>query len=72
MLVLNPTLEHRLNTTAQALKRPAQDLLDEAVAAYLQDLQDTRVAEEICRQIEAGEETTTPWSEVEKRLGLAS
>jgi predicted DNA-binding protein len=72
MLVLNPTLEHRLNATAQALKRPVQDLLDEAVAAYLQDLQDTRVAEEICRQIEAGEETTTPWSEVEKRLGLAS
>lgn len=72
MLVLNPTLEHHLNATAQAIKRPAQDLLDEAVAAYLQDLQDTRVAEEVCRQIDAGEETTTPWSEVEKRLGLAS
>lgn len=65
MLVLNPTLEHRLNATAQALQRPVQDLLDEAVAAYLQDLQDTRVAEEICQQIEAGEETTTPWTEVE-------
>ena len=71
MIVLNPTLEDRLNATAQALGRPVQDLLDEAVVSYLQDLQDTRTAEEVCRQLEAGEETTTPWSEVEKRLGLA-
>ncbi|MCF7979085.1 MAG: hypothetical protein K9L82_13900 [Chromatiaceae bacterium] len=72
MLVLNTTLEQRLNATAQALGIPPQDLLDKAVVSYLQDLQDTRIAEDICRQLAAGEETTTPWPEVEKRLGLAS
>ncbi len=72
MLILNPNLEQRLNVTAQALGIPVQELLDEAVLTYLQELQDTRIAEEVCRQLEAGEETTTPWPEVEKRLGLAS
>jgi predicted DNA-binding protein len=72
MRVLNPTLEHRLIVTAHALGRPAQDLLDEAVVAYLQDLQHSRVAEEVCRQLDADEEKTTTWTEVEKRLGLTS
>lgn len=71
MLVLNPNLEQRLTATAETLGVSAQDLLDEAVGAYLQDLQDVRVAEEVCRQLASGEETTTPWPEVEKRLGLA-
>ena len=65
MLVLNQTLEQRLNATAQALEIPVQELLDEAVLTYLQDLQDTRIAEEVCRQLESGEETTTPWCEVQ-------
>ncbi|MEA3642008.1 MAG: hypothetical protein VBE63_19015 [Lamprobacter sp.] len=72
MLALNPTLEQRLNATAQSLGIPVQALLDEAVLSYLQDLQDAQTAEEVCRQLESGEETTTPWPEVEKRLGLAS
>ncbi|MBK5939121.1 hypothetical protein [Halochromatium roseum] len=71
MLALNPNLEQRLNATAQSLGIPVQALLDEAVLSYLQDLQDVQTAEEVCRQLESGEETTTPWSEVEKRLGLA-
>lgn len=72
MLALSPDLAERLNATAQALGIPVQELLDEAVLTYLQDLQDARTAEEVCRQLESGEETTTPWPEVEKRLGLAS
>jgi len=72
MLALDPTLEQHLTATAQTLGRPAQSLRDEAVVVYLQDMQDTRIAEEVCRQLDAGEETTTPWAEVEKRLGLAS
>ncbi len=72
MLSLNPTLEHQLSATAQALGRPAQDLLDAVVSAYLEDLHDTQIAEEVCRLLDAGEETTTPWAEVEQRLGLAS
>lgn len=72
MLAVNPTLEQRLNATAQALGRPAQSLLDEAVVAFLQDMQDVRIAEEVCRQLDAGVESTTPWAEVENRLGLAS
>jgi predicted DNA-binding protein len=71
MLVLNEDLEYRLNATAETLGISAQDLLDEAVGAYLQDLQDARLAEEVCRQLASGEEATTPWPEVEKRLGLA-
>lgn len=72
MIALNPNLEQRLNTTAQALGIPVQALPDEAVSSYLEDLQDAQTAEEVCRQLESGEETTTPWPEVEKRLGLAS
>ncbi len=72
MLALNPNLEQHLQAAAQALGRPAQALLEEAVAAYLQDQQDTMIAEEVCRQLDIGEETTTPWIEVEQRLGLAS
>ncbi|WP_200345353.1 hypothetical protein [Halochromatium glycolicum] len=71
MLVLNPDLEQRLNSTAKTLGVSAQDLLDKAVNEYLQDLQDTWTAEEVCRQLDSGEEVTTPWPEVEKRLGLA-
>lgn len=68
MLVLNPNLEHRLNATAETLGVSAQDLLDEAVSDYLQNLQDTRTAEEVCRQLDSGEAVTTPWPEVEKRF----
>jgi predicted DNA-binding protein len=65
MLVLNPNLEQRLNATAETLGVSAQDLLDEAVS---DDLQDTRTAEEVCRQLDSGEAVTTPWLEVEKHF----
>ncbi|WP_157174367.1 hypothetical protein [Thiocystis violascens] len=45
--------------------------MDAAVSAYLDDLHDTQIAEEVCRLLDAGDETTTPWAEVEQRLGLA-
>ena len=72
MLAVNPTLEQHLNATAQALGYPAQRLLDEAVVAFLQDMQDAQTAEEVCRQLDTGEEITMPWTEVENRLDLAS
>ncbi|NCC29300.1 MAG: CopG family transcriptional regulator [Gammaproteobacteria bacterium] len=51
---LDPTTTARLHALATLTGRPESDLLREAVAAYLEDVEDIRAAEESLREIENG------------------
>lgn len=60
----------RLKSLAEAQGQSANDLMARAVLEYLEDLEDVARAEEIMRDIEAGNRKTYTLEEVERRLGL--
>lgn len=67
---LDPTTAADLRTLAHLTGRREPDLLREAVAAYLQDIEDAQAADAILDRIEAGDERTLTLDELDRRLGL--
>lgn len=64
-------IESRLEVLVQRTGRSKEYFVREAVLAYLDDLEDIYLAEEVMGRIERGEERTSPLSHVAARLGLA-
>ena len=59
MTHLGPATAADLRTLAHLTGRPEPDLLREAVAAYLEDIEDVRAAEASIRELEAGAKPLT-------------
>lgn len=71
---LPSTLEERLATVAQASGRRLDECVIQAVAEYLdhlQDLEDASLAQERLDDVRAGRSGTYSLDEVERELGLA-
>jgi len=70
----HPTLDDRLEAEllrlAQETGKDPGDLLNQAVLAYLEDLEDVRDAEAVLDRVRAGEEEVRSPEEVKRRLGL--
>ena len=70
----HPTLDDRLEAEllrlAQEAGKDPGDLLNQAVLAYLEDLEDVRDAEAVLDRVRAGEEEVHSPEEVKRRLGL--
>ena len=64
-------IEARLDNLAKRTGRSKTFYAREAILAYLDDLEDLYLAEQVVRRIQDGEETTTSLEELEARLGLA-
>lgn len=64
-------LEERLETLATRTGRSKAFHVREAVLAYLEDIEDLYLAEQVARRIESGEENTSSLDDVAARLGLA-
>ncbi len=64
-------MEERLEALARETGRTKAFYIREAVMEYMDDLEDIYLAEKVLERIRRGEETTVPFEEVEKRLGLA-
>jgi len=62
--------EQRLNRLAALEGKDPDQLICEALAEYLQDLEDAREAEAVMDRIERGEETTIPWETIKAEHGL--
>ena len=60
----------RLKSLAAAQGQSADDLMARAILEYLEDLEDLARAEEVMRDIDAGNSKTYTLEEVERRLGL--
>ena len=56
---INPVTAADLRTLAQLTGRPEPELLQAAVAAYREDLEDVRAAEASLRELEAGAKPLT-------------
>lgn len=59
-----------LRTLARLTGRPETELLREAVAAYREEIEDARGADEVLDRVESGEEATLTLDELDRRLGL--
>lgn len=64
-------IEERLETLVKRAGRSKAFYVREAVLAYLEDIEDLYLAEQVVRRIESGEESTSSLDDVEARLGLA-
>ena len=64
-------LEHRLDVLAAETGRSKAFYIREAVAEYLDDLEDIFLAEKRLEELRAGRSRTYTLEEVEDRLGLA-
>ena len=64
-------IEARLESLAKRTGRSKSFYAREAILAYLEDLEDLYLAEEVKRRIDSGEERTFSLHEIEARLGLA-
>ncbi len=64
-------IEERLEALAKRTGRSKAFYVREAVLAYLEDIEDLYLAEQVVRRIESGEESTSSLDDVEARLGLA-
>lgn len=62
--------ERQLATLARLTGKAEPDVLRDAVAAYLEDLEDARAADAVLDRLDAGEEKTLSMDELERRLGL--
>lgn len=69
-LTLDDRLEAELLRLAQETGKDPGDLLNQAVLAYLEDLEDVRDAEAVLDRVRAGEEEVRSPEEVKRRLGL--
>ena len=67
---LDPAIDRRLEALANATGKQPADIVHEALAAYLEDLEDAKTAEEILARLERGEEGTVSLEDLEKHLGL--
>lgn len=56
-IVLSHETERDLQTLHNLTGRSEPELLHEAVLRYLEEIEDTREAEAVCRRIDAGEES---------------
>jgi predicted DNA-binding protein len=57
-IVLNQEAERGLSALRNLTGRSDPELIGEAIARYLEDIEDAREAEAECRRIDAGEEST--------------
>lgn len=64
-------IESRLEVLVQRTGHSKAYFVREAMLAYLDDLEDLYLAEEVMGRIERGEERTSPLGDVEARLDLA-
>jgi RHH-type rel operon transcriptional repressor/antitoxin RelB len=64
-------IEARLDALAKRTGRSKNFYAREAIRAYLEDIEDRHLAEQVRRRIDSGEERTLSLDEVEARLGLA-
>ena len=69
-IVLNQETAFRLQTLHDLTGRSEPELVHEAVLRYLEDIEDVREAETVCRRIDAGEESVISLEEY-LRDGLA-
>jgi RHH-type rel operon transcriptional repressor/antitoxin RelB len=67
---LEPEIEARLDALASRTGRTKAYYLRQLIADNLEDLEDYHAAVEISERIRRGEETTVPWTEVRRELGL--
>jgi RHH-type rel operon transcriptional repressor/antitoxin RelB len=64
-------IEARLDELAKRTGRSKTFYAREAILAYLDDLEDLHLAEQVKHRIDSGEERTFTLEDVETRLGLA-
>lgn len=64
-------IEARLESLSKRTGRSKSFYAREAILAYLEDLEDLSLAEEVKRRIDSGKERTFSLDETEARLGLA-
>ncbi len=64
-------LNARLDRLAKLTGRTKTFYVRAAVAAYVDDLEDIFLADEVMKRIEHGEEATQSLADVERELGLA-
>ncbi|MEF8794742.1 type II toxin-antitoxin system RelB family antitoxin [Thiohalorhabdus sp.] len=67
---LDDRLEAELMRLAKETGKDPGELLNQAVLAYLEDLEDIRDAEAVLERVRAGEEAVRSPEEVKRRLGL--
>jgi RHH-type rel operon transcriptional repressor/antitoxin RelB len=70
-IVIPPELEGRLQEISQWSGEPAQAMVERALADFLEDMEDVRIAEQRLAEIRSGKVKTVPLSEVMRRHGLA-
>ena len=61
----------RLATLSEKTHRPKSFYIKEALARYMEDMEDLYLAENTLARVRAGEERTYTLAEVEAKLGLA-
>jgi RHH-type transcriptional regulator, rel operon repressor / antitoxin RelB len=64
-------IAQRLESLAKATGRSKESYLQEAIAEYLDDLEDLYLAEQRLADIQAGRAGTVSLAEVERDLGMA-
>lgn len=69
-LRLPQELEERLAIAAQRTHRPKSRLAREALAEYLEDLEDYLEAKQALEEVQRGEDSVVPAEEVWRELGL--
>lgn len=67
---LKPEIEARLDALAAKTGRTKAFYLRQIVEDGIDDLEDYYRAQEISERIQRGEETTRPWADVRRDLGL--
>lgn len=69
-IILDNETENDLKALAGLTGKSEPEVLRDAVAAYLEDLEDAREADKVLDRIEAGTEDTLSLGELERRLDL--
>lgn len=64
-------MEIRLEDLAKRTGRTTSFYVQEAILAYLEDIEDLYMAEQVQQRIDSGEERTSSLEDIEARLGLA-
>ncbi len=64
-------LDQRLSTLAADTGRSKAFYIREAIAEYIEDLEDIYLAEKVLQRVREGKETLYTLEEVEQNLGLA-
>lgn len=67
---LEPELEQRIDMLAKRTGRTKAYYLRQLIENGIDDLEDYYAAVEVSERIRRGEETTRPWHEVRRELGL--